>query len=78
MRWLRLVGSLKTYVSFAKVPYKRDYLLRKTPIFLRSLLIIATPYENKTYMKKKKEAYAGFGNYVRFFYRALFVKIRLF
>jgi len=41
--WLRLVGSLKVQVSFAKEPYKRDYLLQKRPIILRSLLIIATP-----------------------------------
>ena len=26
---LRLVGSLKLYVSFAKEPYKRDYILQK-------------------------------------------------
>jgi len=44
MGWLRLVGSLKTLVPFAKKPYKRDYILQKRPIFLRSLLIIATPY----------------------------------
>jgi len=44
MRWLRLVGSLKSYVSFAKEPYKRDDILRKRPIFLRSLLTVATPY----------------------------------
>ena len=25
--WLRLVGSLKLYVSFAKEPYKRDNIL---------------------------------------------------
>ena len=25
--WLRLVGSLKLYVSFAKEPYKRDDIL---------------------------------------------------
>ena len=29
MGWLRLVGSLKTQVSFAKEPYKRDYILQK-------------------------------------------------
>ena len=28
MRWLRLVGSLKTQVSIAKEPYKRDYNLQ--------------------------------------------------
>ena len=44
MGWLRLVGSLKTWVSFAKEPYKRDHILQKSQIFLRSLLIIATPY----------------------------------
>jgi hypothetical protein len=29
MGWLRLVGSLKCYVSFAKEPYKRDDILQK-------------------------------------------------
>jgi len=29
MRWLRLVGSLKLYVSFAKEPYKTDDILQK-------------------------------------------------
>jgi len=32
MGWLRLVGSLKLQVSFAKVPYKGDYILQKIPI----------------------------------------------
>jgi len=40
MRWLRLVGSLKLCVSFAKEPYKRDVkerykrddILQKRPI----------------------------------------------
>ena len=44
MGWLRIVGSLKLDVSFAKEPYKRDDILRKKPIILRSLLIVATPY----------------------------------
>jgi len=43
---------LKPCVPFAKVPYqkdakepyKRDDILQKRPILLRSLLIIATPY----------------------------------
>jgi len=43
MVWLRLVGSLKSLVSFAKEPYKRDNILQKRPIILRSLLIVATP-----------------------------------
>ena len=41
---LRLVGSLKSWVSFAKEPYKRDYILQKRPIIVRGLLISATPY----------------------------------
>jgi len=44
MGWLRLVGSLKLYVSFAKEPYKWDYILQKKPIISRSLPIVATPY----------------------------------
>ena len=44
MGWLRLVGCLKLQVSLAKEPYKRDDILQKRPIILRSLLIVATPY----------------------------------
>ena len=44
MGWLRLVGSLKRQVSFAKEPYKRDHILQKRLIVLRSLLIVATAY----------------------------------
>jgi len=43
MGWLRLVGSLKLQVSFAKETYKRDDILQKRPIILRSLLIVAIP-----------------------------------
>jgi len=50
MGWLRLVGSLKLYVSFAKEPYKRDYILQKRPMILRSLLIVATPYLGPTWV----------------------------
>ena len=46
MGWLRLVGSLKLYLSFTKEPYKRDDFLQKRPIILRSLLTVATPYEH--------------------------------
>ena len=35
MGWLRLVGSLKRQVSFAKEPYKRDDILQKRPIILQ-------------------------------------------
>jgi len=45
MGWLRLVGSLKLQVSFAREPYKRNDILQKRPIILRSLLIVATPYD---------------------------------
>ena len=44
MGWLRLVGSLKFQISFAKEPCKRDDILQKKPMILRSLLIVATPY----------------------------------
>jgi len=44
MGWLRLVGFVKFYVSFAKEPYKRHDILQKRPRILRSLLIVATPY----------------------------------
>jgi len=39
MGWLRLVGSFKLQVYFAKEPYKRDYILQKRPMISRSLLI---------------------------------------
>jgi len=45
MGWLRLVGSLKLQFSLAQEPHKRDYILQKRPIILRSLLIVATPYQ---------------------------------
>ena len=44
MEWLRLVGSLKLYVSFAEYRLFYRALLQKRPIILRSLLIVATPY----------------------------------
>jgi len=44
MGWLRLVGSLRLQVSFAKEPYKRDCILQERFFILRSLLIVATPY----------------------------------
>ena len=44
MGWLRLVGSSKFQVSFAKEPYKRDYIVQKRPVISRSILIEATPY----------------------------------
>ena len=55
MGWLRLVGSLKLQVSFAKEPYKRDYIVQKRPVILRSLLLKATPY---TQIFNKSERFA--------------------
>jgi len=61
MGWLRIVGSLKLQVSFAeysllqKSPMKRDYILQKRPIILRSLLTVATPYSATS--KYAKEPY---------------------
>ena len=46
MGWLRLVGTLKTCVSYATEPSKRDHILQKRPIILRSLLIVANPYRD--------------------------------
>jgi len=43
MGWLRLVGSIKLLVFFAKESYKRDYTLQKRPIILSILLTVATP-----------------------------------
>ena len=44
MGWLRVVGSFRLQVSFAKEPYKRDDTLHKRPRILRGLLNVATPY----------------------------------
>jgi len=43
MGWLRLVGSLELQVSFPEYCLFYRALLQKRPIFLRSLLIVATP-----------------------------------
>ena len=44
MGWLRFLGSSKLEISLAKEPCKRDDILHKRPISLRSLLIVATQY----------------------------------
>jgi len=44
MGWLRLVGSLKSWVFSAEYSLFHRALLHKRPIILRSLLIAATPY----------------------------------
>ena len=63
MRWLRLVGSLKSYVSFAKEPYKRDYILQKRRIILeeptnRSRPILVCIYNIYIYMCTRFYIYA--------------------
>ena len=45
---LRLVGSIKLQVSFAREPYNRDYILQKRPIISSTLLNVATPYPKRT------------------------------
>jgi len=44
MGWLRLLGSKKLQVSFAKETYKRDNILQKRPIILSILRTVATPW----------------------------------
>jgi len=48
MGWLRLVGSIKLLVSFAKEPYKRNDILQKRPIILSILLSEATTYREES------------------------------
>ena len=55
MGWLRLVGSLKSWVSFAKKLYERDSILPKKPIILRSLLTVATPHGALTLCVRARE-----------------------
>jgi len=62
MGWLRLVGSLKLLVAFAKEPYKRDYILQKRLMILRSLLVEATPYHTSSSMAECA-VYVGRGGY---------------
>jgi len=47
MGWLRSVGSWKVQVSFAEYRLFYTALLQKRPTTLRSLLIVATPYEQR-------------------------------
>jgi len=44
MGWLRLGGSLKLLVSFTEYSLFYRALLQKRPLYLRILLIVATPY----------------------------------
>ena len=58
MGWLRLVGSLKLYVCFAEYRLFYRALLQKRPVFLRSLLVVATP----GYMQNKMLSYIKYEN----------------
>jgi len=42
MGWKRLVGFLKLKVSFVKEPHKRDDILQKRHIILKSRILVAT------------------------------------
>jgi len=55
MGWLRLVSSIKLQVSFAKEPYKRDYILQKRPVILSILLPVATPCARMQELEKESE-----------------------
>jgi len=43
-------GLLKITGLFAKEPFKRDDILQKRPVILRSLQIKATPYRKQDWM----------------------------
>ena len=43
--------QIKLQVSFAKEPYKRGYILQKRPTILKSLQIVATPYQIMGYIQ---------------------------
>ena len=45
MGWLRLVGSLKLYVSLQNIGLFYRALLQKRPVILKSLLAEANPYD---------------------------------
>jgi len=59
MGWLRLVGSLKLKVAFAEYRLFYRDVLRKRSIVLRSLLIVATPYDNIYHYQFKRADFRG-------------------
>ena len=52
MGWLRLVGSLKSQVSFAEYRLFHRALLQKRHIVFRGLLTVATPYREPGRMRR--------------------------
>ena len=68
MRWLPLASSIKHRSLLQTSPTKETYILQKRPVILRSLPIVATPYEtiaiyqvdlalllNTQFLKNKKQ-----------------------
>jgi len=51
MGWLRLVGSLRLWVSFAEYSLFYRALLQTRPIILRSLLIVTTQFETPSCLR---------------------------
>jgi len=54
MGWLWLVGSLQLQVSFAKEPYKWDYILQKRPIIFRSHMNTKKSHTNECHVCMRK------------------------
>jgi len=54
MGWLRWVGTLKLQVSFPECRLFYRAFLQKSPIILRSLLIVAIPYEKRQVTRKNE------------------------
>jgi len=54
MGWLRFAGSLKLYISLENICLFCRALLQKRPVILRSLLVVATPYQETDQTFKKK------------------------
>ena len=70
MGWLRLVGSLQLYVSFAEYRLFYRALLQMRPILLRSLLFVAITYHPNTHMDDEY----GLAQQDRLNYRSLLQK----
>ena len=63
--WLRLVDSLKFWVSFAENRLTYRALLQKSPIILRSLLIVATPQRTHWCVRHESNIWVGHDSYTR-------------
>jgi len=64
--WVATISRLlKIIDSFAKKPYKRDDILQKRYIILRSLLLVATPYLAHTRLPSRQNKRVGRGEIER-------------